>query len=97
MSRSLFNATWHLQVALPCHSQAAAAQGQFEAAGLGPGSYDDAVLNAHRDLGLVSHVGPSNDRHALSAVPLLRSKNAMSEPKGYTHLARSERTIVLML
>ena len=56
--------TWHLQVTLPCHTQAQRAQQQFEAAGLGPGSYDDAVLSAHAALGLVTEVGPSDDRHA---------------------------------
>lgn len=60
--------TWHLQVALPCHTLAQQAQQQFEAAGLGPGSYDDAVLSAHAALGLVTEVGPLNDRHAMPAL-----------------------------
>ena len=60
--------TWHLQVALPCHTQAGLAQQQFEAAGLGPGSYHAAVLSAHAALGLVTEVGPSNDRHAMHAL-----------------------------
>ena len=60
--------TWHLQVALPCHTQAQLAQRQFEAAGLGPGSYHGAVLSAHAALGLVAEVGPPNDRHAMPAL-----------------------------
>ncbi|KAL3133900.1 hypothetical protein ABBQ32_008355 [Trebouxia sp. C0010 RCD-2024] len=50
------------KVALPCHTLAQQAQQQFEAAGIGPGSYDDAVLSAHAALGLVTEVGPLNDR-----------------------------------
>ena len=55
-------------MALPCHMQALRTQQQFEAAGLGPGSYDDAVLSAHEALGLVTAVGPLNDRHASPAL-----------------------------
>ena len=53
---------------MPCHTQPLYTQRQFEAAGLGPGSYDDAVLSAHEALGLVTEVGPQNDRHATPAL-----------------------------
>lgn len=60
-------------MALPCHTQAVCAQRQFEIAGLGPGSYDDAVLSAHEALGLVTEVGPSNDRHATPALHIQKA------------------------